>query len=433
MKKGKDSNAAPPCVFNHPDRGGLGKSAAGLRGGVSHATRNPETRSRPQTNLPHPTHKRSPFPVAPPPAGGPEEPLSLLLSVATNSSGYVFVGTAASAGVGRVRIITPDGALATIRDSGSTGAPFSFMAGDDYDQGVFAMAVAPDGDILICSLTQMYEFDAAASDEPPEMVLDGFSGLYGIAVHPDGRIFLANSYNNTIYVAKEDSDDEWSKEVFAGSGATYSLGARNVFDGVGTAATFDQPSGLALDALRGVLYVSDSAANLVRAVNLATKVVTTLAGDAATALAHSGLPGPNAGFSDGMGTAVRFQAPLGLTLDAAGNVFIVDELGSSPVQVNKEGGGVRLLSGKDVYTVAGSPEHGTANGPGDVALFNYPTGIATLPVASFGKPAGTMLIVDGVTFKKRAWPCSFCPPAPSRPLPGPPLTHSTLPQMQCAR
>lgn len=364
--------------------------------------------------------------MAPAPGSG-EEPLSLVASIAANSSGYLFVGTYPISGAGRVRIITPSGSLTSIKNS--DGTPFPFTQGDDYDQGVFAMAVAPDGDLLIGSLTQMFEFDAASPfipPPPPRMVLDGFKGLYGIAAHPDGRVFLADSGNNKLFVAKENpQDDTWSKEVFAGSGATYEPGDRNVFDGAGTAATFDQPSGLALDAARGVLYVSDSAANLVRVVDLATKMVITLAGDAATTRVHTTLPGPSAGFSDGVGTAVRLQAPLGLTLDAVGNLFIVDELGTNPNLPNKEGGGVRLLSGKDVYTVAGSPDHGTVNGPGDIARFNYPTSIATLPVASFGKPAGTMLILDGWPIRKRAW--HRFPPQPPAALPAPPPHHHHAP------
>jgi DNA-binding beta-propeller fold protein YncE len=247
------------------------------------------------------------------------------------------------------------------------------MAGDDYDQGVFAMAVAPDGDLLICSLTQFYEWPAASPviSTEPDMVLDGFKGLYGIAVHPDGRVFLADSGHNQLFVAVENpQDDTWSKQVFAGSGATYPVNERNVFDGVGTAASFDQPSGLALDAARNVLYVSDSAANLVRVVDLTTKNVTTLAGNVTSAKAHTALPGPNAGFNDGTGLAVRFQAPLDLTLDAAGNVFLLDELGTNP-NLPSTGGGVRLLSGQNVYTVAGSPDHGAINGPGAAARFTY--------------------------------------------------------------
>ena len=240
------------------------------------------------------------------------------------------------------------------------------------------------------------------------MVLDGFMELYGIAVHPDGRVFLADSGKNQLFVAKKDPQDRtWSKQVFAGSGASFAVGVPNVLDGEGTDASFDQPCGLALDVARGVLYVSDSAANLVRAVDLATKKVTTIAGDAAAARAHTGTSpgpnaGPNAGFSDGTGVAVLLQAPVSLTLDTAGNIFIVDQLGTKDKPAS--GGGVRLLSGKNMYTVAGSPDHGAINGPGAAARFALATSITTLPVASNGVPAGTMLIVDGFPLRKRACP-----------------------------
>ena len=57
-------------------------------------------------------------PTAVPIAG--EDQLSLVASVVANSSGYQFVGTLANNGI--VRIITPSGQLASIKDL-ETGLP----------------------------------------------------------------------------------------------------------------------------------------------------------------------------------------------------------------------------------------------------------------------------------------------------------------------
>ena len=323
----------------------------------------------------------------------------------------------------------------------ATPTQFVFEAGPSYEQGVYSLGVAPDGDLLIGTLTQMYEWPAASPtiSENPAMVLDGFDGLYGIAVHPDGRVFLSDTGKGVIWVAKEEAEeDTWSKEVLVGRQATFAVGERNAFDGVGTAATFDQPDGLALDAQRGMLYVADSSANLVRVVYLDTKTVVTLVGDVSTARRHNdsppggpnGPPGPNAGFTDGVGLAVRFQGPSGLALDALGNAFLIDQLGTplAPQAGGPTGGGVRLVSGQQVFTVAGSPSHGNVNGAGSAARFNSPTYITTLPVASNGMAAGTQVIVDGFpTRKLRTMVCTGMPTPSFPPPPAPPAPPAANP------
>ncbi|MEQ1876731.1 MAG: IPT/TIG domain-containing protein, partial [Bdellovibrionia bacterium] len=67
-------------------------------------------------------------------------------------------------------------------------------------------------------------------------------------------------------------------------------------DGIGTAARFDRPHGLASDGM--FLYISDWNNSTIRKLNLATKEVTTFAGTAG-----------QTGFVDGIGAAARFYAP----------------------------------------------------------------------------------------------------------------------------
>jgi len=84
-------------------------------------------------------------------------------------------------------------------------------------------------------------------------------------------------------------------------------------DGVGAAARFSFPWGLALDGAGG-LYVADENAHTIRKIDLATRTVTTVAGAAGAA-----------GFMNAMGTAARFRNPTGLAFDAAGQrLFISD-------------------------------------------------------------------------------------------------------------
>jgi len=89
-------------------------------------------------------------------------------------------------------------------------------------------------------------------------------------------------------------------------------------DGVGSKGHFYSPQGVALDASSGTIFVGDTDNNKIRAVNLATKAVTTLAG------------GPLLGFADGFGTNALFWSPQGVAVDpSSGTVFVADRHNSA--------------------------------------------------------------------------------------------------------
>lgn len=82
-------------------------------------------------------------------------------------------------------------------------------------------------------------------------------------------------------------------------------------DGTGTAASFSSPYSVAVDAA-GNIYVAEFGSNTIRLVTPAG-VVTTLAGS----------PGV-AGSVDGPGATAAFNSPLGVAVDANGNVYVVE-------------------------------------------------------------------------------------------------------------
>ncbi len=131
-------------------------------------------------------------------------------------------------------------------------------------------------------------------------------------------------------------------------------GKPNNDNGLGIAASFYNPSGVALDAI-GNLYVADTKFNKIRKVSRAG-YVTTLAG--------SGI----AGGADGVGVGANFNNPTSLVLDTAGNVYVADQLNNTIRKVSPTG---------TVTTLAGSSgTYGSADGVGSVASFSSPTGIA---------------------------------------------------------
>ncbi len=127
-------------------------------------------------------------------------------------------------------------------------------------------------------------------------------------------------------------------------------------DGNGTSARFSSPQGITTDGTN--LYLSDSGANTIRQMVLATGDVTTIAGTAFMS-----------GIVDGMGAAARFNVPSGITTDGI-NLYIADTNNHTIRQM--------VLATGDVTTLAGSATtSGFADGAGAAALFNYPGGITT--------------------------------------------------------
>src|SRR5215831_15404304 len=78
------------------------------------------------------------------------------------------------------------------------------------------------------------------------------------------------------------------------------------------------------------------------------------------------------GSTDAAGAAARFNNPFGIAADSAGNVYVADDSNHTIRKIaNVNGVGV-------VSTLAGTAlTPGHAEGAGNVATFNFPTGVAT--------------------------------------------------------
>jgi sugar lactone lactonase YvrE len=168
----------------------------------------------------------------------------------------------------------------------------------------------------------------------------------GLAADSSGVVYVADTANATIRRLGADG----SVTTLAGSATL-----RGNNDGSASQATFSAPLGLALDRA-GNLYVADSTNHTIRKITpLGT--VSTLAGSAGLA-----------GSANGTGPDARFNAPSGLAVDAAGNVFVADRTNNLIRRITPAGV-VTILAG-----TAGIS--GTDDGTGGAALFNQPSGLA---------------------------------------------------------
>ncbi len=150
-------------------------------------------------------------------------------------------------------------------------------------------------------------------------------------------------------------------------------GVKGSADGIGAAASFIWPSGVATDSA-GNVYVADKGNNTIRKITPAG-VVSTLAGRAGVQ-----------GSTNGIGAAASFNGPTGIATDSVGNVYvasydIVPVLGSGfsislVPGINDYNNAIRKITPAGVVSIlAGST--GSQDGAGVAAGFNNPEGVTT--------------------------------------------------------
>ncbi len=172
-----------------------------------------------------------------------------------------------------------------------------------------------------------------------------FWGPRGVAVDRSGNVYVADTNNHMI----RKIDNEGRVKTLAGSGVVGSD------DGRGVTASFNGPTGIALDE-DGNVYVADRENELIRKIDGDGRV-TTLAGQEG-----------RKGSIDGPVTMALFNHPTGISVDPAGNVYVADE-GNHTVRKISRSGVVSTLAGK-----AGKP--GAVNATGQDASFRGPMGVA---------------------------------------------------------
>ena len=178
-----------------------------------------------------------------------------------------------------------------------------------------------------------------------------FNSPSGVAVDASGNVYIADQNNHTI------------RKVTSGgvvstlAGLAGSSGSGN---GTGSAARFSSPRGVTVDS-SGNVFVADTANNILRKVT-SGGVVTTLAGSSSSS---------SSGSSDGTGSAARFFAPIGVTVDASGNLYVADTANNILRKVTS-GGVVSTLAG--LAGLAGSS--GSSDGTGGAAQFSSPYGVS---------------------------------------------------------
>jgi sugar lactone lactonase YvrE len=272
--------------------------------------------------------------------------------LAIDASGNIYVADIANC---KIRKVTAAGVVTTVAGSGTRGdqdgtgaaAKFDFPSGVTIDvSGIIYVAdrdndkikkITPDGVVSTVAGSGTSGFADGTGTAAY------FNSPSSVAVDVSGNIYVADRFNHRIRKVTPTGE----VTTLAGSGSP-------VFaDGTGAAASFHDPYGVAVDA-SGNIYVADFLNHRIRKIT-PTGEVTTLAGSGSQ------------GSGDGIGTAASFNSPIGVTVDALGNVYVA-EYASNNIR--------KITAAGVVSTLAGSSSPGFADGVGTAATFNHPSSVA---------------------------------------------------------
>jgi uncharacterized repeat protein (TIGR03803 family) len=289
--------------------------------------------------------------------------------VATDSAGNVYVADTSNH---TIRKITPAGVVSTVAgyagasgtvDGADTVARFNHPSGVTAD-GAGNLYVSDTDNDTIRKITSAGVVSTLAGTAGASGYVDStgtaarFYCPSGIVADASGNLYVSDSYNFSI-----------RKITPAGLVTTLAGGAgvSGYVDGVGTAARFSVPEGLAISS-DGILFVADGCNSSIRRVNLSTGSVVTWSGSA-----------DQCGSADGPVSIARFHYPCGVAVDNAGNLYVADTDNNTIRAINSLG---------VVTTIAGQAgTWGSADGVGSSARFFYPTSIAV-------DSTGSLFIVD---------------------------------------
>ena len=306
--------------------------------------------------------------------------------------------------------------------NGPTGlamnAGMEIIVADTGNHRIRLITAGPDRNVITLAGNGLNGF----RDGPADQAM--FRYPTGVAVGPDGAVYVADSDNHLIRrIAKENG--VWMVSTWAGG-----IRSQGFRDGPAEQARFRRPTGITADAA-GNLYVADQAGNRIRVIDAATREVRTLAGSgsggrhadseqgalaafnnpSAVALGHHqelfvfdawqkvrriSLTGSHAvktlagraentlGFADGFGTEARFRAQMGMTVGLeAGEVYLAD---TANHRIRKVVPGDSPET-TEVFTFAGSGKVGTRLGDAAQADIVAPAGL-------YAAPDGTILVSD---------------------------------------
>jgi sugar lactone lactonase YvrE len=269
--------------------------------------------------------------------------------VAVDRRGTVYVADAGESN--RIRRITPDGKVETVAgstegfaDGDALRAQFNTPSGIAIDRkGNIIVADTSNNRIRKISadgkVTTLAGSGSAGYKDGPASEAQ-FDGPIGIAVDAQGSVVVADAYNDRIRKVSADG-------MVTTVAGTSSQGLQ---DGNAATATFDTPSGVAVDS-KGNIFVADTGNSAVRKITPQGEVSIVATGPGVRhplgiVVTNDGFlfvtgsdrvirispdrdsdasyAGGLVGFADATGFQARFRSVTGIAIDREGNLFVAD-------------------------------------------------------------------------------------------------------------
>lgn len=252
-----------------------------------------------------------------------------------------------------IREVTPEGSVTTFAGTGDAGGVNGPRLTAEFS-GPQCLALDPNGDLYVTEYSSrirkftpqgevtLWAGNGTDGYQDGPLGSSMFDSPYGIVVAPDYTVFVADWYNHCI------------RQISNGVVTTLAGKGKNsgFVDGRGAAARFNKPIGLALDT-EGNLIVVEAENHALRKVTR-DGTVTTIAG------------GGSAGYYDGNGREALFSKPSAVAVDANGYMYVADMNNHVIRLVTPQGA---------VSTYAGSGEGSFRDGSARTAHFYLPSGL----------------------------------------------------------
>ncbi|MES2386636.1 MAG: T9SS type A sorting domain-containing protein [Bacteroidota bacterium] len=276
-------------------------------------------------------------------------------AMVTDNSGNLFI---AENGTDAIRKITPDGMVSTFAGSGinpgyvddtGSAARFNMIQGMTFD-AAGNLYVSDNGNFCIRKITPQGRVSTVAGMPGQPGFADGpaaqakFQSPAGLTFDLAGNLIVCDAADYRI----RKISPAGMVSTLAGNGT---LGFTN---GPANVATFVYPATITKDAI-GNLFIGSTSHPAVRKIS-PDGIVSNFAGQDYT------------GNTNGPGNVATFEAVAGISIDAAGNMFVCDAGNNLIRKITPDG---------MVSTFAGSPFDNHQNGPAADAAFSRMLDIAT--------------------------------------------------------
>jgi sugar lactone lactonase YvrE len=291
--------------------------------------------------------------------------LNLPIGVAVDANGTVYI---ADSGSHRIRKVSPAGIITSVAGNGLCcfGGDGQLATDADFTPP-YGIAVDRSGNLYI-----------ADRDNQRIRRVDGHNGrvttVAGIGVRgydgdggPATKALLANPIgvavgpDGSVFIADQENHRIRRMDVATGIISTVAGNGLQAHSGDGeraTEASLNFPAGVATDA-QGNLYISDTGNQRIRLVEASTGLINTLAGTGRYGFSGDGGPATKADLAN----------PTSLAFDQEGNLYVADTDNHRVRKVERNTGIITTIVGDGRSDLKGD------GGPAVQASLSYPTGI----------------------------------------------------------